>query len=199
MVFALTSSADHLRKLQDLIWQKNVAVVGNASDSKYYSNSIDDFDVVVRMNLGYLQGPERPENSGKKTTIIAISGFYTSDLFEVTNYVVWMTHKLRKGLGEDAKSRLFFYPIQWWKQLADTLNETTTDEQRKVEPSTGLMVLHLLLKLGGSNSIKTFGFDGWNSETWYEGCVRPGPHSPLKEVELLETWAKHGWIELFRP
>jgi len=195
----LTSSADHLRKLQDLIWQKNVAVVGNASDSKYYSNSIDDFDVVVRMNLGYLQGPERPENSGKKTTIIAISGFYTSDLFEVTNYVVWMTHKLRKGLGEDAKSRLFFYPIQWWKQLADTLNETTTDEQRKVEPSTGLMVLHLLLKLGGSNSIKTFGFDGWNSETWYEGCVRPGPHSPLKEVELLETWAKHGWIELFRP
>lgn len=195
----MTSSADHLRKLQDLIWQKNVAVVGNASDSKYYSNSIDDFDVVVRMNLGYLQGPERPENSGKKTTIIAISGFYTSDLFEVTNYVVWMTHKLRKGLGEDAKSRLFFYPIQWWKQLADTLNETTTDEQRKVEPSTGLMVLHLLLKLGGSNSIKTFGFDGWNSETWYEGCVRPGPHSPLKEVELLETWAKHGWIELFRP
>ncbi|WP_170606511.1 hypothetical protein [Ruegeria arenilitoris] len=170
--------------LESLVRGRDIALVGNASSLFEAFRPIDEHQVVVRINRGVFLPPHRNE-AGRRTDLLLVS----TDLGKV-NYreksdrIVWMSPSDREKISPSQARGYYFYRERWWKALKAEVG---------ARPSTGCMGVDLLARLGAGR-LTLYGFDFWESETFYNGENRPGPHSPetekkfvLKVVEKIAT------------
>lgn len=157
---------------------KSIAIIGNASylfDSNY-GKQIDNFDVVVRINKGYLNLSNK--HQGSKTDVLAYNNYAMIDrhLDLVKNYkLIHMSEKFREKKMID---NIFFYPLKCLQELKKKLNFD--------RPSTGLMIIDYIL---GCNpkSIDLFGFDFKKTPTYYEKSREIEPHNFELEKKYVST------------
>lgn len=168
-----------MAELRALVEGRSVALVGNASSLFEKHHPIDDHDIVIRMNRGPTTLDPRG-TGGFRTDILLISGFAEQEFIKTAEHVVYMTPKHRNKLPPDIRSRLYFYPTEWWSELESKIG---------ARPSTGCMGIDLLSRLIGSGKIHLYGFDFWKTPTSYTGKIQLGPHNPSAE-ELYARSAK---------
>jgi hypothetical protein len=167
--------------VEALLRGRSVALVGNAQSLFQKRRSIDDHDVVVRINRGpFVTDTER--KAGSRTDILLISTFEGGkDYLAAAPHVVWMTPRFRDEIPRAKVRRLHFYPELWWEELSQSIG---------ARPSTGCMGIDLISRLIGPGELYLYGFDFWRTPTSYNGINRPGPHSPEREEKFARSKVK---------
>ena len=174
---------------------KTVALVGNAVSMKHLAQGplIDACDVVVRLNR--VPGAQ-PASHGVRTTWLALSEFPTEErLHELDpSLILWMTTKKRwRTLRLRLRRwRVYYYRNSEWQALAHQLGGA--------RPSTGIMMLDLLVRLGGYSKLSIFGFDFFASGSLSGRTPdAPGPHDFSRERQLVDAWIGAGLPIEFVP
>lgn len=147
--------------IESLIKHKNVALVGNSTKvlGKHYP--IDQHDVVIRMNRAWAMPGEMKKSVGNRIDILAVS-IEQDNIDHLVNeyeFVIWMTPKHREEFTDKTKDKLYFYPLDWWKQLRDKFN---------ANPSTGCMMFDVIRRSIGNGTVTLYGFDFFKSDNWYQ-------------------------------
>jgi len=156
---------------------KSIAIVGNASFifERDYGKKIDSFDVVVRINKGYLDLNNK--HQGTKTDVLAYNNYSMIDrhLDLVKNFkLIHMSEKFRKLKMID---NIFFYPLKCLEELKKKINFD--------RPSTGLMIIDYVLSCN-PKSINLYGFDFKKTPTYYEKDRKIEPHNFDLEKKYIE-------------
>lgn len=166
-----------MKWFESSVRNKTVAVVGNASSllQHDFGEIIDACDLVIRMNLGFVQ---RPESQGSRTDIVVTSiPIEMKDLLETYSPqgVIWATSKRRRIPADYYHNKHFHFelhPLHHWWALRWRL---------EARPSTGAILLNYLWSRCSARQVSVFGFDGFRSPTFYESRKDIGPH--CKESE----------------
>ncbi len=164
-----------------------VALVGNASSlrSSTFGALIDSHDCVIRINQGAFV-PLNAQSTGVRTDVLfmTLPGYAWDKAWmygrgrSKASMVVAMSPKDRTFLGIDMAKLIPSYPIEWHRELSETLDG---------RPSTGAMAVDLLRRTVSSiESVHMFGFDFWVTPTTYTGISKPSPHNPAAE----EQWVR---------
>jgi len=165
-------------KLKGFVTSKSILIVGNAQSALNKSREIDtNFDIIVRINLGYPENKE--EFIGYRTDIWATS--YEIDLETVNKkiapkFILWMTPKNQDKMSAFYKKNAILYPNDMWLRLKYLL---------KARPSTGCMVIDMLHHL--NPNITLLGFDFWKTKSWMRQVKYTGPHNPSAEKEYVKS------------
>ncbi len=166
-----------LAKIQGLCKGKNMCIIGNADSVLKTKKNIDSFDIVGRMNRGKPQGKE--EFIGSRTDILFLSTGLSRKSMELAYGLcptVWMTanHRLahpwvlRNGVQNPKKD---------WHELYKELG---------INPTTGMMTLKFCLKYLEFETLTIFGYDFFETKSWYNTKVDSGQkHSGDKEQVLF--------------
>jgi hypothetical protein len=180
---------EHLQKktlpissIAEMFDNKSVAVIGNAESifSYQFGNEIDNHDIVIRMNKGYIKDAKA---QGSKTTIWAgsapMSEIEIIEYFSPLTYM-WMTPKISDmpKYSDEFLQKLFVHPKEIWDTLFCALNNT--------RPTTGMMVINFLLKYTNPNAVTLYGFDFFKTKSFYERKIRRNtPHNFVSEERLV--------------
>lgn len=171
---------------------RSVALVGNATSlgGQGLGPSIDACGLVLRINAAPRM---RPESHGTRTDWLACSSFPPAGRVEAlgADILLWMSPRLRLL----AKFRLgwrlplLFYPGAWWRELASALGS---------RPSTGIMAIDLLSRIGGFSELRLFGFDFFQSGSLSTRAIAaPPPHDFAAErAHVLKLMAQRPDIRL---
>lgn len=161
---------------------KSVAIIGNAQSlfDWDWSEEINKYDVVVRMNKGTNLTPEQLKKTTNRCDVYCASGFgCITDGKWTTNYPlynIWMTTYSRNR----APKNFLFYPTCWWTELYVSLGE--------FRPTTGFMVIDMIRRTDPCN-IGVFGFDFWETKTFYNQEVwTPKSYTPTEKDKILEMF-----------
>jgi len=158
-----------------LIKNKDIAIVGNAKSVFNKKRDIDNHDVVIRLNRGFPK-----VGIGNRTDILGLSSVLTQK--EIKRYnpkaILWCTPK-HELMTDYLKKVAYIFPKSSWVNLESRIN---------ARPSTGLMMIYYVLS--SCKSITLYGFDFWNSNTWYSNENRPGPHNPKSEEQFIRQLTK---------
>jgi len=174
------------RIVADTIQAKNVAVVGNASSllDKQFGSSIDECDVVVRLNRGLIVDRE---SQGSRTDIFAatakVSGAVVREHFN-PDLIVWLSPyaKVPKfPLGLVRKT--YFTDLDSWNHAYELID-------CRARPSTGFLMVALLRRLGGYRSIRLFGFDFFETPNFRTGDRASDVHDFDMERKVIEKWTR---------
>lgn len=166
-------------QLMEFIHGKNVAIVGNAQSifETADGEKIDDADVVVRFNRGFI---ENPKAQGKRTDILFLACELTADELQQfdAQYTVNRSYKTKCG--------------------DITLDNTLRRRYRKkydAYPSSGLMAIIMCIN-AGAKRIDIYGFDFGKTPTYYnpEGYVTR--HEYEKEREIIKAWQDKGILTI---
>jgi hypothetical protein len=169
---------------------RTVALVGNAKSlsAQALGPAIDACDIVIRLNAA----PQAsPESHGRLTHWLAASSFLPSSRLTALNpgLLLWMSPRRRMlaRLAYGWRWPMSFYPLSWWRDLSAALGGC--------RPSTGLMTIDLLRRLGGYRELNLFGFDFFQSGSLStRALAAPPPHDFARErehvLELLR--GQHG-------
>lgn len=173
-----------------------VALVGNARSlaSQGLGARIDRCTLVIRLNAAPHSGSE---SHGTSTHWLGTSSFLApSRLRELDpELLLWMTPQ-RRGLASLAyawRRPLLFYPQAWWRNLADSLGGA--------RPTTGLMMIDFLTRIGGFAELQLFGFDFFQSGSLSaRGLSGPPPHDFAREkAHVMGLMRASGRIRLMPP
>ena len=176
---------------QEIVYQKKIALIGNASSIFDYENGrkIDECDVVVRMNAGFIK---KPDSQGKRTDILALSlALKVGDIINEFDprLVIWATSK-RKLMPQEYKNiknfKLVLHPLLVWFKLRFKLNART---------STGAILANYLANYCNPKNIELYGFDFFKTKTFYNKKQHIGPHNPSKEEIFLKNLIFSGRIQ----
>jgi hypothetical protein len=177
-----------MRNLSRAPWLTGtVALVGNASSlrSSTFGPQIDSHDCVIRINQGAFV-PLDKESTGIRTDVLfmTLPGYAWDKAWmygrgrRKAAMVVAMSPRDRTFLGIDMAKLVPSYPLEWHRELSETLGG---------RPSTGAMAVDLLRHTASSvSSVHLFGFDFWTTPTTYTGQTNPSPHNPIAE----EQWVR---------
>ena len=160
---------------------RSVALVGNARSLSTLSlgQEIDSCELVIRMNTAPNQ---KTGSHGARTSWIASSTLLSPRRLQALNpeRLIWMSPR-RRALVLLAYGTLLpmsFYPSDWWQVLAAKLGGA--------RPSTGAMVIDLIVRLGGFSELRLFGFDFFQSGSLSQrGLTSPPPHEFAREREYV--------------
>jgi len=172
----------NLTKLQLYLKDKDICLLGNARSILNTKKDIEKFDIICRMNRGISQGKE--EFIGKRTDVLFISTRFKEELKRNFNakYVVWMTADNR--LATDwIKENAFQNPAEDWRELKFFFPEDKL-------PSTGLLAIHFLIKYIEFKSLTIYGFDFFESGTFYHNLKTQPWHLGDFEKDLILNWIK---------
>ena len=175
---------------------KTVAIVGNAVSlaASRHGPLIDACDIVIRLNR--VPGA-RPESHGTRTTWLAISKLPSEQrLREVDPQVlIWMTPKNRcRSWALRLRGwKVFHYSGAEWASLCDRLGGA--------RPSTGLMIIDFIARIGGFTRLRVFGFDFFESGSLAGRAADAWvPHVYAKERQHVEALIASGLpIEVIPP
>ena len=160
-----------------------VALVGNAKSlaGTALGRDIDACDLVVRLNAAPGCGGM---GQGSRTDWLASSQFLAGSRLRALapERLLWMSPK-RRLLAVAAfgwRLPLLFYPRRWWHDLSAQLGGA--------RPSTGLMTIDLLERVGGPAEIRLFGFDFFQTASLSaRKLTAPPPHDFARErAHVLE-------------
>lgn len=194
-----------MKRIQDICQGKKIAIVGNAESlqSLTKADEIDAHDVVIRMNKGVMASPEMlSKHLGHKCDIYTFSGKgYAPEEAHQTEkprVSVWMTTRKR----EKAPEHVEFFPEKMWSDLQMELAALSKVEAEKViRPSTGLMVVYMILKGVDYKWVDIYGFDFWQTKTFYnKKTINPNRSiQPLAEKLLVEKMlVEHSNVTIIR-
>jgi hypothetical protein len=147
-----------LLNFKNFIKDKNIILVANSSDLLKNKNGslIDSYDIVIRFNSFKID----EEYTGKKTTIHA--SVYLQDInldqFVPIRFIVSISLKkwINKIQSLDKFKQSFLLKYNHHNELKD---QKTTG----APPTTGFVMLTLLLKLGGFKKLDLIGFNFYDS------------------------------------
>ena len=124
----LIVSKNHLRLIAekdkndfDVIFNQNVsiALIGNANGIIDPYSTIDNFDLVIRLNHGYLI--PKDGSRGHRTDVVCTSSIDCLRDFtagsSISKLCVWMTPKGREEVVKSELNNVYFYAIERWDQL----------------------------------------------------------------------------------
>lgn len=159
--------------LSSLVTNKSIAIVGNAESvfSKENGKIIDEFDVVVRFNRGFIT---KPESQGSKTDILVLACTLSHEELKQYNakQVIYRKPHFQNGPGLIFKKAF--------------LNDLKRDLGYRA--SSGYMVIKYLLTFNVKTPINCFGFDFGETKTFYNRPEYVSPHNfKLEGERLLKT------------
>lgn len=158
--------------IQKQIENKNVALVGNSQKVLGKRFDVDQHDVVIRMNGAWNLPDAMQESVGNKLDILCISG-HKKEINQVVSevsQVIWMSPKSRDDLTQDTTNQLFFYPVDWWNELHETIG---------ARPSTGCMAVDMIRRMLGNGNLTLYGFDFFANPSW---------HKKYTFMERIKLW-----------
>lgn len=165
---------------------KSIAIVGNAESIFEKKRNIDEYDIVIRMNRGVELSLEQKSKIGSKCDIYCCSGagLSTNATLEEPTFKMWMTTFFREKAPKD----FLFYPEEQWAKLQEQLWVKLREQLGEgVRPSTGLMVVDFIHNNTNYKNIKLFGFDGWQTKTWYMNRRHIAQtHKPDAETRIIQ-------------
>jgi hypothetical protein len=164
----------------------SVALVGNATSlrASTFGPQIDSHDCVIRINQGAFVALD-PGSTGVRTDVLfmTLPGYSWDKAWmygrgrRKASMVVAMSPKDRTFLGVDMAKLIPSYPVEWHRELSETLDG---------RPSTGAMAVDLLRRtVSDSRSVHLYGFDFWATPTTYTGIAKPSPHNPDAEEQWI--------------
>lgn len=156
----------NIPEIKKYIKGKRVAIVGNAKSIFDKTNpDIDDHDVIIRFNRGFVT---KPESQGTRTDIIILACELTID--------EKMQYKAMYSINRSNNTKCGNYTIQ------------NIDRQRLrnaigKQPSSGFMAIDLCLE---AKSIDLYGFDWEDTPTYYnpEGYITQHDYNKEKQLVL---------------
>lgn len=161
---------------------KSIALVGNARSlgETKCGPGIDSCDLVVRLNAAPMA---TVASHGKRTSWLAASIFVPAARLRALQpkAMLWMSPKGRwRAVARYGRRRpLSFYPLPWWRELSASLGGN--------RPSTGLMTIDLLHRIGGFGELRLFGFDFFASGSLSLRHIgAPPPHDFACERQHVE-------------
>lgn len=168
------------KALKDYIKDKSVLVVGNSERllEKDYSELIDSFDVVIRLNHG---APN--QHIGYKTTIWASIYKVEKPTLLREHYrkfkspvIIRFGSPISKPMPQDLIRRTVFVRTrrELVERFRDRAGEAKGDERQF--PSIGSRIVDYLYEELGVQKINLIGFDFFQTGTWY----RPGEDNCYK-------------------
>ena len=179
-----------MNKLQQAIYRKKVALIGNASSifEGNYGIQINSCDIVIRMNGGFIRDTMC---QGSKTDILVLSLPLSHDVIKKEFnpwLIIWATSK-RKIMPHEYKNKkieLFLHPLWVWFKLRLRLN---------ARPSTGAIIGNYITSYCKTSKIEMYGFDFFKTKTFYNEKHRIGPHSPCNEEVFFHKLISSGKIQ----
>ena len=154
---------------------RKIALFGNAKSVLNKEKEIDSqYDVICRMNLGFVKGHEK--YIGSKTDVLFLSMPIQEERLRQLNpkFIIWCTPKQELMTPHLQKHALTYSKVDWYR-LFGTL---------KARPSTGVMAFDILINIG-CKQLDLYGFDHWKSVTWYNDKNRPSHHNPETEEKYI--------------
>lgn len=194
-------STDNLSlvELQSFLSGKSVAIIGNASSifNDRLGAEIDAHEVVIRINHGCIKNPVA---QGSKTTIwagsVALNEHEVQEYFAPI-YAMWMTPRRRSlpNYSPDFRRKLFLHPVEFWEVLQ---KEVGALGDRQARPTTGAMVINLVVKHCKPSRVRLYGFDFFKTKTFYEKRLpKNKPHDfHAEEVWVEELCAAYSSLEI---
>ena len=169
---------EEIRPILEYIKGKSVAIVGNASSifDKNYGKEIDDHDIVIRFNRGFIT---KPESQGSKTDIVILATELNID--EKASYKAWFyvnrSRNTQSGdytIGNAMRARL----KSWLGK----------------QPSSGFMAIDICRE-AKVKSIDIYGFDK-NVPTFYNPDGYITQHDYDKEQEIITNLQKQNILKI---
>ena len=178
-------------RARELLAGRRVAIVGNAKSlfGKGQGAEIDGFDVVIRLNKGFVVDPDA---QGSRTDMVGLTPELTEseivDRFAPGHFLM-LIPKMRHFLifRPENVCRTLFYPFRWWLADRNLIGR---------RPSSGFMAISWMLRLGAAREVVLFGFDFGATGTYYNPGDYQTPHDFGREGEIIRGWASAGRLEI---
>ncbi len=169
-------SKNNWKEFFDFVKGRNIALFGNAQSVLNEPKEIDTkYDIICRTNSGL------PKNNvkfiGSRTDILFLSIPISESTLKKLNpkFIIWCTPK-QYQITEWIKENALMYSNLDWTKLLNIL---------KHRPSTGIMALDILLHTK-FKTITLYGFDHWQTGTWYNNRRHLAQHSPEAEEKYIQ-------------
>ena len=161
---------ENLREVKDFIKDKRVAIVGNAESQfeKQNGSKIDEFDVVIRFNRGFIT---KPESQGTKTDILIMACELTKEERKSFNAKYYINRMKR-----------FHNPTPLHFLNIDI--KTIGKEIKDARASSGFIAINLCVE-AQAKSIDLFGFDWEATPTFYNPKDYKTLHNYADEKDLV--------------
>lgn len=155
---------------------KTIAIVGNALHlfEKSLGKEIDNHNVVVRINKGYLNLNKKCQ--GIKTDVLSYNNYAMIDRHLDLVKDMKLIHMSEKFRTKKMIEGIFFYPLNY---LIDLKKKLSHDR-----PSTGLMIIDYIISCN-PKSINLYGFDWKETPTYYETNREVEPHNYKLEKDYV--------------
>lgn len=171
------------------ICERKIAVIGNASGKIAHHGVIDNYDVVVRINHGFVL-PVFKTSRGSKTDIVVTSSDDFLDKALTCGYkVVWLTTKNRDQVSKKWGEEIDFFSKVWWDDLFQRIG---------ARPSSGIMAIEYLIKNKSKmDSIDLYGFSFYKTPSWYGGHQGVNcPHDFSREEYIIRGYEEKGLLSI---
>lgn len=167
---------EELNVIKEYLKGKSVAIVGNARSifDKNKGNEIDNHDIVIRFNKGYIITPLA---QGKRTNILLCSCDVDLSRFNA-KYVI--NRSKNTTIGNITISQ------QERRRLKNILG---------YQPSTGFMAIDVCLH-SGVKSIDLYGFDFGKTDTYYNPSGYETQHCYSIEEDMVKNYEKNGILKI---
>ena len=161
---------ENLREVKEFIKDKRVAIVGNAESQfeKQNGSKIDEFDVVIRFNRGFIT---KPESQGTKTDILIMACELTKEERKSFNAKYYINRMKRFHNPT---------PLHFLNIDIKTIGKEITDARA----SSGFIAINLCVE-AQAKSIDLFGFDWEATPTFYNPKDYKTLHNYSDEKELV--------------
>lgn len=169
-------------RIKEIIQDKDVAIVGNATSLFREKRPIDQHEVVVRINKGFpkMWGMLKSK-IGERTDIWATSLALDESTIKLQfdpKVILWCTPKWEL-MNDYLRKEAIRLDRRDWQMMVDGL---------EARPSTGFMVICYMFPC--AKSITLYGFDFWETPNYYTNNKHIGPHNPEKEKYVIQELLK---------
>ena len=174
-----------LESIQQYCKGKKIIIVGNSSGllQSNHGELIDAYDIVVRINSGYLQTQDYKDSIGSKTNILSM-GIKSAD--RVGNIV------------KDNRVDYILSPIIWSDKLSyfnsynidPSIYHTLKSNLGSTKPSTGISTYNFFNRYINFNKLDLIGFDFFESSARQRnqlGHCYVKDHHGIKESKFFES------------
>jgi hypothetical protein len=215
----LAVSLKQLRKrFFSLFCGKSVAVIGGSPGliGKGLGDKINNFDVVVRLNLLVPTGRERDYGSRTDIRFIGCTLLNKHSKFvdNLSHEQALISTEKNKVFFSGRRKNIFFHhkslPMKSLNFFTKLTGVSIPKSSCSKPPKSGFVFLSLLLRYGKPKTIGVFGFSLKSEDAWlvvdyrkgniinYDSAHILGNHStPDVEINALNVLAEHGFISVY--